>query len=193
MPETDPYAINPMCSHRDAMIAETQLSDGTRAKPFFLYAGNVEPREAEPIQFFGNVYQEITWEGTDDKGYQAAELEVVHFNMTAEHPQFGKLTITIDASRPGGSATLRAVNRGSKFPVIHTTRLHVTAVSSAMPNVILQNQGPPLEFKSEPLSVWPPVNTIYTLRTKVQFEDRRNPGQVFVTASAGAVMVGVPQ
>lgn len=186
----DPYEARVMCTHRDARAAQVfHLADGTIARPFYLY--NIDlPSDTEPVQFIGQVYQEITWQGLDDEGYRAAELAVVHFNMTADHPQFGKLTITHDTSRPGTGATLRSLRPQEKFPVIHSTRLHVTAVSSLLPGTILQNAGPPLEFRSEPLTSWPPEETIYKLRTWVHFEDRRNPGRVFVTASDGAVLVG---
>lgn len=111
--------------------------------------------------------------------------------MVANHPDFGKLTISHDLSRPGTLATLRATSPGAKFPVVHTTRLHITAVSTALPGVILQNAGPPLEFKSDPLSEWPPKDRIYKLQTIVNFEDRRDPGMALLSATDGAVLVGV--
>lgn len=149
------------------------------------------PANAMPVQFVGEVYQEITWQGTDHAGFRAAILQIVRFHMVADHPDFGRMTFTHDTSRPGTSATLRSVAVGQKFPVVHTTRLHVTAVAAAHPSVILQNAGEPLEFKSEPLTEWPPADTIYKLRTVVRFEDRRNPGPVLLSASDGAVLVGV--
>ena len=188
---TDPYDVHIMCAHASGADTIYVLADGTRAKPFFLYVGVKPPKNAAPTQFIGEVYQEITWQGLDANGHRLAELQVVRFNMTADHPDFGKLTISHDHSRPGTSATLRALQPGKKYPVVHTTRLHVTAVSSALPGVILQNSGPPLEFKSDPLSEWPPKDRIYKLQTVVNFEDRRAPGKALLSATDGAVRVGV--
>ena len=187
----DPYESRIMCGHRDAMQPTYTMADGSKAKPFFLYTGAHPLSGARPVQFLGEVYQEITWQGLDSLGYRVAELQVVRFNMVADHPIFGKLTISHDLSRPGTSATLRGTTPGNKFPVVHTTRLHVTAVSTALPGVILQNAGPPLEFKSDPLAEWPPRDRIYKLQTVVDFEDRRSPGIALLSATDGAVLVGV--
>ncbi len=186
----EPYDAHIMCTHSDAAISTYTMADGTRAKPFFLFKGAKLPKSAKPVQFFGEVYQEITWQGIDPAGHPVAELQVVRFSMTADHPEFGRLTISHDLSRPGTLATLRAQRPGKKYPVVHTTRLHVTAVSSALPGVILQNAGPPLEFKSDPLDEWPPKDRIYKLQTIVQFEDRRSPGTALLSATDGAVLVG---
>ena len=188
---SDPYDARIMCAHRDARGSVFQLADGSTAGPFYLYVGRSVTSGATPVQFVGEVYQEITWQGVDPAGYRVAELEVVRFNMAADHPHFGRLTISHDHSRPGTMATLRATLIGAKFPVVHTTRLHITAVSSALPGVILQNAGPPIEFKSDPLPEWPPKDRIYKLQTVVEFEDRRNPGVALLSASDGAVLVGV--
>jgi hypothetical protein len=185
------YNVAGACFHRDRVqFAEFVRRTGTPAKPFFLYAGDRKSRDAEPIQFVGQVIQEVVWQGLREDGHHGADLATVYFNMTAEHPQFGTLTIAYDASRPGGGATLRAVERGKPFPVIHTTKLHVIAVSSALPGLVLQNQGPPLRFISSPSPQWPPENTIYTLKVKVRFEDRYNRGPVVINASAGSALVG---
>lgn len=187
----DPYDAHIMCAHKDAMKSVYVLADGTRAKPFYLFTSTKLPKSAKPVQFLGEVYQEITWQGVDSAGYRIAELQVVRFSMAADHPEFGRLTIAHDLSRPGTMATLRAQQPGKKFPVVHTTRLHVTAVSTSLPGVILQNAGPPLEFKSDPLDEWPPKDRIYKLQTVVQFEDRRSPGIVLLSATDGAVLVGI--
>ena len=187
----DPYDAHIMCAHASGVQDLYIMADGTKAKPFFLYAGAKPSKGAKPTQFLGEVYQEITWQGFDANGHRLAELQVVRFHMTADHPTFGKLTISHDLSRPGTSATLRALHPGQKFPVVHTTRLHITAVSTALPGVILQNAGPPLEFKSDPLPEWPPKDRIYKLQTVVNFEDRRAPGVALLSATDGVVLVGV--
>ena len=187
----DPYEAHIMCGHKDALKSVYHMADGTKAKPFFLYTGAKPSKTAKPVQFLGEVYQEITWQGLDSNGYRIAELQVVRFHMTADHPDFGRLTISHDLSRPGTSATLRALQPGQKFPVVHTTRLHITAVSTALPGVLLQNAGSPLEFKSDPLLEWPPKDRIYKLQTLVNFEDRRRPGTALLSATDGAVLVGV--
>jgi hypothetical protein len=180
----DPYEISALCGHKS-------LRGDARAPGFAVWLGADPPaEEPEPIPFSGEVYQEISWEGIDSDGHQTAQLQIVRFHMSGEHPQFGWLSISLDTTRPGVVASLRAVQPGQKFPVVHTTRLHVTATAPALPDVLLQDQGPPLEFVSEPSPVWPPEDTIYRLAVPVHFEDRANPGPVAVTASSGAVLVG---
>jgi hypothetical protein len=109
--------------------------------------------------------------------------------MVGEHPQLGTLNISLDTSRPGGVAMLEAQSPGQKYPVVHSTRLHVIATSSILPGVLLQNRGAPLEFVSEPSPVWPPEDTVYQLGVPVVFEDRENPGAAVAMASAGSVSV----
>ena len=180
------------CKHLDAgRLRESTLPDGRRLQPFFLLVGNERPETATPIQFVGNVCQEVTWQGIDHEGYHSAELAIVHFLMTANHPRFGRLTIVHDTSRPGGFGRIRAVNRGKPFPIIHTTRLHVTAVADELPGTVLQNEGPPLEFISEPSSQWPPENAVYTLQVNVNFQNRRDRAPMQITATSGSVLVGV--
>lgn len=186
----DPYAIHPMCGHMDKRQQSYVLRDGTEVPAYFLYTGESEPDKPDFIQFLGDVYQEISWEGFDEEGHQVADLAIIRFLMRAEHPHFGDLYITHDNSRPGGLATLRSVDPGKKFPVIHTTRLHVIATASKLPGVILQNQGSPLEFISDLLDQWPPEDTVYRLRVGVSFEPRSNPGVVVMRTNAGAALVG---
>jgi len=186
-----PYKLSSACVHSDRLKFEDFVRrTGVSAKPFFLYAGDKRARDAEPVQFVGQVIQEVVWQGLRKDGHYGADLAIIYFNMTADHPQFGTLNIAYDASRPGGEATLRAVERGKEFPVIHTTRLHVIALSSAFPGLVLQNQGSPLQFISSPTSEWPPKNNIYKLKVKIGFEDRYNRGPVIINASAGSALVG---
>jgi hypothetical protein len=178
----DPYRASAYCFHRS--LAENKGSG------FGLWAGEEPPSDPERIPFSGDVYQEITWEGTDSAGRQCAQLRIVKFQMIGDHPDLGRLNISLDTSRPGCVATLAALSPGEKYPVIHTTRLHVVATSSIIPGILLQNRGVPLEFVSEPSEVWPPEDTIYELGVPVVFEDRQNPGPALATASAGSVSVG---
>lgn len=158
---------------------------------FALWPGETRPEsvETERIRFDGDVYQEITWQGLGQDGHQLAHLEIVRFQMVGKHPELGTLSVSLDTSRPGGVAFLRAESVGKKFPVIHTTRLHIVATTPMLPGVVLQNQGPPLEFVSEPSATWPPENTIYRLGVPIPFEDRQKPGTRVATASEGTVMV----
>jgi hypothetical protein len=177
----DPYQASAYCFHRS--LGENK---GTG---FALWLGDDQPDDPQRIPFSGDVFQEISWEGVDSEGHQTAQLRVVKFHMTGEHPQLGSLNILLDASRPGGVASLRAQSADEKYPVVHTTRLHVIATSSILPGVLLQNQGAPLEFVSDPSPTWPPEDTIYRLGVPVTFEDRQNPGTPTATASTGSVSV----
>jgi hypothetical protein len=161
--------------------------------PLFMNIGPKVLPELEPIRFVGEVYQEVTWQGVDEEGYYMAELMVVRFNMTSDHPQLGHLIINVDASRPGNKGSLKSVNPGNPFPVIHTTCLHVTATSSVLPGEVLQNYGPPLCFVSDPSPSWPPIQTIYTLPVNVQFQSRRVRGPAVATVSRGSVLVGTTE
>lgn len=178
----DPYRASAYCFHRS--LAENK---GTG---FGLWVGEEPPPDPERIPFSGDVFQEITWEGVDSEGRQTAQLKVVKFQMVGEHPDLGTINISLDTSRPGCVASLQAQVPGEKYPVVHTTRLHVVATSSILPGVLLQNRGGPLEFVAEPSEVWPPEDTIYELGVPVVFEDRQNPGAAIATASAGSVSVG---
>jgi hypothetical protein len=182
----DPYKILPYCPHRPD---KDVLKRGDPAA-IKVSAGD-DDDDPGPMDFAGDVYQEIIREGVDDEGRQFAELGVVRFLMVGPHPKLGDLTVTLDASRPGVVGLLRAVKPRSKFPVVHTTRIHVIATASEVPGLVLQNQGPPLKFVSDPLKEWPPHNAVYRLTAKVRFEDRANPGDVVATASDGPVLVGV--
>ena len=142
-----------------------------------------------PTDFDGEICQVITNQGIDQDGHPFAELEVTSFEMLGMHPVFGKLTITLDESRPGAASTLRSVNPGADFPVTHVTRIHVNAVAENLPGIVLQNQGPPLEFTSQPLASWPPTMNTYDLPVAVPFEDRDNPGMALITACPGSVTV----
>jgi hypothetical protein len=177
----DPYRAAGYCYHKSLQ--------GDPGVGFSIWIGDDPPDDPPRIPFVGDVYQEISWEGFDHEGHQCALLQIVKFQMTGEHPDFGTLTISLDSTRPGVVASLRALDAGAKFPIVHTTRLHVIATASAIPGVLLQDQGPPLEFISEPSESWPPVDTVYRLGVPVKFEDRENPGTVLVSAGEGAVMV----
>jgi hypothetical protein len=186
----DPYAAHPMCMHKDRQFYPAEVQ--SRVPPFVIYAGRAPTEADTELQFSGEVYQEIQWEGVDDSGRQIAELAIVKFHMQAKHPVFGEIDISLDATRPGNIARLNAVTPGQKFPVIHTTQLHVVATVSTQPGMVLQSAGPALTFKSEPLSEWPPKENIYRLATKVDFEPRFNKGVVVMSSTPGGAIVGRP-
>jgi hypothetical protein len=142
-----------------------------------------------PLDFSGSIHQEITEQGVDSEGHSYAKLQVTSFQMTANHPLFGRIQLSLDTTRPGAVSTLRSVNPGSDFPVIHTTRLYVTGVADSLPGVVLQSQGDPVEFVGNPSNTWPPTANVYTLQKNVVFEDRAHPGTALITACAGAVGV----
>jgi hypothetical protein len=178
----DAYKAAAYCFHRSL--------GQNKGTGFALWLGETPPDDdPQRIPFSGDVYQEITWEGVDSDGFQSAQLRIIKFQMTGEHPQLGTLVVSLDTSRPGGVALLKAQSAGQKYPVVHTTRLHVIATSSVLPGVLLQNRGAPLEFVAEPSPVWPPEDTVYELGVPVVFEDRENPGPPAATASAGSVSV----
>ena len=185
-----PYQKSSTCPHSSLRVERRRLSDGSEASPFYIYPDENEVLRSEPIQFTGEVCQDIVWQGLDADGHYAAQLADVRFVMTAQDPNLGHLSIVHDATRPGGFGRLRSLERGKEFPVLHTTRVHVTAVSSAMPGVVLQNHGLPLKFVAQPSMDWPPKEVIYTLMFKIKFEVRLHPGQILVTATAGSVVVG---
>jgi hypothetical protein len=162
-----PYQKSSTCPHASLEAAGRLLADGQLARPFFLYPGEQESAATSPIQFQGQVCQDITWQGVDQDGHHVALLAIVHFVMIADDPNFGRLTIVHDALRPGSVGFLRSVAPGEEFPVIHTTRVHVTAFSDALPGVVLQNRGMPLEFVGEPSSSWPPKDVVYTLKVNI--------------------------
>lgn len=177
----DPYRASAYCFHRS--LAEN------KGAGFALWLGGTPPDDPQRIPFSGDVYQEISWEGLDSEGHQTAQLRIIKFQMVGEHPQLGTLNISLDTSRPGCVAFLKAQSAGHKYPVVHTTRLHVIATSSVLPGVLLQNRGTPLEFVADPSPIWPPEDTIYQLGVPVTFEDRENPGSVAASASTGSVSV----
>lgn len=144
--------------------------------------------EIVPLDFEGQTCQIVVNQGVAPDGHSIADLEITEFAMTSVHPVFGELVISLDTSRPVVS-TLRSVNPGADFPVIHTTRIHVIATAGSMPGVVLRNQGPPLEFIGDPSDSWPPTNNVYTLPVPVNFEDRENPGPILLTACPGSVVV----
>jgi hypothetical protein len=185
IPELNPYIDSTLCAHVSGA--------DDKGSGFALWPGEARPADAdaelERIPFNGDVYQEIVSEGFDSDGHQTALLQIVRFQMTGKHPDLGTLDISLDTSRPGGVANLRAVKAGQRFPVVHTTRLNVIATTPTLPGVVLQNKGAPLEFVSEPSPTWPPENTIYRLGVPVVFEDRGKPGHGAVTASEGSVTV----
>ena len=142
-----------------------------------------------PLNFSGSIRQEITAQGIDSEDHSYAQLQVTSFQMTANHPLFGRIQLALDTTRPRPVSTLRSVNPGSEFPVIHTTRLYVTGVADSLPGVVLQSQGDPVEFVGNPSATWPPTSNVYTLQKNVVFEDRAHPGTALITACAGAVGV----
>jgi hypothetical protein len=187
----DPYARECDCCHRDAAAVKIfTLSSGVKVPAFTIYAGEVEPEEQVYVQFVGSVFQEVQSQYIDIDQHQVAELVTLRFQMTAKTPDFGSMLVTLDHTRPGAFARVRAIQPGNKFPVIHTTRLHVIATVNSMPGLLLQNAGPPLEFISDELNVWPPEDAVYRLKTKVPFERRGNPGQTLISLNAGAAIVG---
>lgn len=198
MADFSPYQESANCGHRSSLPEEKTLFDGSKVGPFRLGIGDDKKWDPVPLELFGEVSQEIIWEGLDVDGHQVAELQVVRFYMIADHPQLGHLVITHDATRPGQRAFLRAVKAGNKFPAIHTSSLHVVASASKFPGVLLQNQGPPLQFVSELLEEWPPKERIYRLPVDVPFAPRPTPAdrqekgvsiRPLIRASAGGVVV----
>src|SRR6185436_13307883 len=130
---------------------------------------------AQPSFFRGETCQSVINQGIDPSGFLVATLQITSFEMTTNHPVFGKLDVRLDTSRPVLSE-LRGTVPGPDAPVVHTTRLHVIATTPNLPGVVLQSQGAPLEFISAPSDDWPPVQNTYTLPVPVVFEDRAHPG-----------------
>lgn len=143
----------------------------------------------EPTNFAGVVSQQIHCQTQATDNRFTAELDISRFDMTGTHPTLGALSISLDKTRPGVSASLRSVNPNAPFPVIHTTRINVTATAQNLPGVVLQNQGAPLEFTSDPSNSWPPTTNTYTLPIPIVFEDRDHPGSPLMTACPGSVTV----
>jgi hypothetical protein len=171
------------CQHKDRAM----LVHGKRPCYFLIDEGGVSSQQSIEILFLGQVYQEVEFEGADSNGYQFANLRLVYFGMEGIHPRYGKIKIAHDTQRSGTFGRLLAATAGSKFPVIHTTYLNVLAVAENLPGIILQNKGAPLTFVSEPLTRWPPDQTLYYLNTDVDFEERANPGPVVMTARQAVV------
>ena len=186
----DPYLHHPMCQHRDRRTGGLIAEKAKDVPPFILYSSLATPESGVELQFFGEVYQEIQWEGIDEDGRQVAELAIVKFHMAAQHPQLGALDLSLDGTRPGNVGQLRAANPGQKFPVVHTSRLHVIASVAAQPGMVLQSAGPAMTFTSEPLMTWPPEDNIYRLATRVDFEPRLGKGPPVISTTPGGAIVG---
>lgn len=194
----EPYGLDAICRQRN--VGGTQpltMKDGTVVEPLFLYGDSDAAADREYVEFAGDVFHEIACEGIYDEklgvydvGTQWAELNIVRFSMSARHSALGDLAISLDNSRSGSRASLRAVTPNAKFPVLHRTRLFITATVSAMPGVILQNRGAPLFIQSDHLDQWPPVDSLYRLNVKVPLERRDRPGKVVITLNPGAMRVG---
>lgn len=142
----------------------------------------------DPTTFEGSVTQHITRQYVDSAGHAVAELVICAFDMVGEHPTFGRMVIGLDLTRPCGPSTLRSVYAGQDTPYIHTTRLNITATAKSCPGGVLINANP-IEFVSNPASVWPPVENVYTLPVAVQFVNRDQPGVVCMTACSGGRML----
>lgn len=194
----EPYGLDAICQQRH--VGGTQpltMNDGVVVEPLFLHGDTEAAVDREYVEFAGDVFHEIVCEGIYDKklgvydvGTQWAELNVVRFSMSAKHSTLGYLAISLDNSRSGSRASLRSVTPNAKFPVLHRTRLFITATASAMPGVILQNRGAPLFIQSDHLDEWPPVDNIYRFNVKVPLERRDRPGEIVITFNPGAMRVG---
>lgn len=194
----EPYGFDAICGQRD--VGGTQpltMNDGVVVEPLFLYGETDAAPNREYVEFVGDVFHEIVCEGIYDErlgvyapGTQWAELNVVRFSMLTKHPALGDLVISLDNSRSGSRASLRAVTPNAKFPVLHRARLFITATASAMPGVILQNRGAPLFVHSDHLDQWPPADSLYRLNVKVPLERRDRPGEIVITLNPGAMRVG---
>lgn len=189
MKVVDPYKIHILCGHINP-LGRLVLTSGKVVPPFTISPGDTPKPDEPALQFVGQVYQEIQWEQIDDEGRQIAELAVVKFHMSAKHPVYGAIDVTLDHTRPGNFGRLCAVTPGKKFPVVHTTSLHVIATIESQPDVILQNEGPAMRFVSDELPVWPPEENVYRLPTKVGFEPRHSKGSIFMTSNEGGAIVG---
>jgi len=168
------YELPPPC-HHDISIP---ITPGPVA--------NCEPGTA-PSDFQGAVSEQVVYQGVGADGHPFAQLKTTSFEVETDHPVYGHIHISLDPSRPIASS-LWSQSEGGDYPVVHTTRLNVTAVAENLPGIVLRNQQP-IEFVGKPTDSWPAPSNVYTLQSNVVFEDRDNPGPVLVTACAGQVGV----
>jgi hypothetical protein len=181
------YAHPAGCMHKSSVGTDIE---GVRPNYFALAEGGIADKGRPiEIEFLGSVYQEVVHEGVDSNGFQFAELRIVYFVMEGQHPNYGKLRISHDNTRPGTRGVVKSTVGGQKFPAIHTTYLNVVGVADKVPGVLLQNAGAPLVFVSAPMNDWPPVENIYRLTTAVEFEARYDPGRAVMNISPAIVKI----
>ncbi|HVZ38099.1 MAG TPA: hypothetical protein VHI13_02395 [Candidatus Kapabacteria bacterium] len=130
------------------------------------------------------------WVATSAPGAQIAfaDLQPRAVGHGGNNPQYGNVTLNLDASRESANSRIEAQVAGQAFPATSRLRFQATVTVSSRPGVTYRSQSE-IVIENTNLTHWPHNNDVYSQVGSTNFEDAAHPGIVVFTLSGASVTV----